>query len=88
MTLTTEQIRALMSAKPRVIGLKPLCDAAGVPYDPLRVRLASKNKKGEYIGSLKDGEGEALGKALADALPDGWTLIFSQIKGLGKDVEK
>ena len=81
MTLTTEQIRALMSAKPRVIGLKPLCDAAGVPYDPLRVRLASG-------GSLKKGEGWALGKALADALPDGWTLIFSQIKGLGKDVEK
>jgi hypothetical protein len=64
MKLSTEQIRALMRAKPAVIPLASLCEAAGVHYGNLYMRL--------YRGSnATDAEGEKLGNALVAALPAG-----------------
>jgi hypothetical protein len=71
MTLTTEDVRAIVAARSSVIGLKPLCRVAEVSYYPLRARIARG-------GQLKTEEGEKLGVALLAALPAGWILIFSQ----------
>lgn len=69
MNLTTEQIRALMIAKPAVISLRSLCAAAGVHYGNLYMRL----RRG---GDVRQEESEKLGAALFSALPSG---LFSVV---------
>jgi hypothetical protein len=69
MKINTEQIKALMAARPAVIPVKSLCDAAGVNYDNMRMRI----KRG---GSATDAEGLMLGAALLGALPGGWYVAF------------
>lgn len=56
MNISTDQLKSLMGAKPSVVAVKSLCDAAGVNYDNIRMRL----KKGQLT--------EAEAEALADAL--------------------
>tara|TARA_R110000765_G_scaffold105434_1_gene195575 strand:+ start:780 stop:1025 length:246 start_codon:yes stop_codon:yes gene_type:complete len=64
MNLTTDQLRALMLAKPAVISLRSLCGAAGINYGNLYMRLYRG-------GDARQDESEKLGAALFSALPSG-----------------
>ncbi len=68
MNLNTSQIREMMKTRPGVIGLKPLCESAGVNYKNLYKRM-------ERGGGVRADEGRALGRALVCSMPDGFISI-------------